>query len=175
MAGFAQMALGSAPIAVIASIVIVNARMLLYGAALAESFRGQPCWFRLIGPALLIDQTFATATDKAPDAAPSFRRYWLALGLTVLMGWTSSIAIGMLIGPVLPPGLPLDSAGTACLLGLLVPRLTDRRALVTAGAAAAVAMASIALPAGSGILLAACGGLFAGTVANRPAARKTKP
>jgi predicted branched-subunit amino acid permease len=169
MAGFAQLAAGSAPLAIIATIVIVNARLLLYGAALESRFRSQPLWFRLIGPMLLIDQTFATATDRGPNADRAFRRYWLVLGLTVLVGWSSSIAIGMIIGPVLPTDLPLDATGTACLLGLLVPRLADRRALLAAVVAAAAAVAGLALPAGSGILLATGSGLLAGALATRKA------
>jgi len=164
MAGFAQLAAGSAPLAVIATIAVVNARLMLYGAALESRFRSQPLWFRLLGPMLLIDQTFATATDKGPDPDRAFRRYWLALGLTVLLGWSSSIAAGMIIGPALPADLPLDATGTACLLGLLVPRLVDRRALLAATAAAAVAAAGLALPAGSGILLATGCGLLAGAI-----------
>jgi predicted branched-subunit amino acid permease len=169
MAGFAQLAAGSAPLAVIATIVIVNARLLLYGAALESRFRSQPLWFRLIGPMVLIDQTFATATAKGPDPDRPFRRYWLVLGLTVLVGWTSSIAAGMIIGPALPTDLPLDATGTACLLGLLVPRLADRRALLTAAVAAVVAVAGLALPAGSGILLATSCGLLAGALVARKA------
>jgi len=171
MAGFAQLAAGSAPLAVIATMVIVNARLLLYGAAIADRFRGQPRWFRIIGPMLLIDQTFATATERGPENAGAFRRYWLSLGLTVLLGWTGSIAVGMVIGPRLPADLPLGAAGTACLLGLLVPRLADRTALVTAAVAAAVGVAGLALPTGTGILLATCCGLLAGAVATRRARR----
>ena len=70
MAGFAQLAAGSAPIAVIATMVIVNARLMLYGAAIADRFRGQPRWFRIVGPMLLIDQTFAAATDAGPGERP---------------------------------------------------------------------------------------------------------
>lgn len=164
MAGFAQLAAGSAPLAVIATIAVVNARLMLYAAALEGRFRSQPLWFRLVGPMLLVDQTFAAATDKGPDHDRAFRRYWLALGLTVLVGWSSSIAAGMLIGPALPADLPLDATGTACLLGLLVPRLADRRALLAACTAAAAAAAGLALPAGCGILLATGCGLLASAI-----------
>lgn len=171
MAGLAQVAAGSAPFAVVATMVIVNARLLLYGAAIEYRFRDQPRWFRTLGPMLLIDQTYAAAVDHGPEQAPAFRRYWLALGLTILAGWTGSIAIGIAVGPVLPSDLPLDSAGIACLLGLLVPKLIDRTALITALAAAAGAVAGLALPAGGGILLATCCGLVAGTISQRKDAR----
>ena len=167
MAGFAQLAAGSAPAAAIATVVIVNARLLLYGAALEHRFHGQPLWFRLLGPMLLIDQTYASATEKGPAQAPAFRRYWLALGVTLGVCWTGSVAAGMILGPQLPANLPLATAGTACLLGLLVPRLMDRRSLIAALTAAAIAAAAIALPAGIGILLATTGGILAGAAATR--------
>lgn len=172
MAGFAQIALGTAPLAAIATIVVVNARILLYGAALEERFRPQPAWFRWLAPMLLVDQTYATTVDKAPEPAAAFRRYWLALGLTVLLGWSSSIGIGMIIGPVLPAGLPLEAAGTACMLGLLVPRLADRTALAAAATAAVAGFAGTALPAGSGILVASACGLAAGAIVRRTAASR---
>ena len=118
-------------IAVIATIVIVNARLLLYGAALEV----------VPPPAPVVPADRADDCDrpdirhrhgKGPDPDRAFRRYWLALGLTVMVGWTSSIAAGMIVGPALPTDLPLDATGTACLLGLLVPKLNDRRALLTA-------------------------------------------
>jgi predicted branched-subunit amino acid permease len=167
MAGFAQLAAGSAPLAAIATIVIVNARLLLYGATLEHRFHGQPLWFRLLGPMLLIDQTYASATEKGPTQASAFRRYWFALGVTLGLCWTGSVAAGMTLGPQLPTDLPLTAAGTACLLGLLVPRLTDRRSLIAALTAAAVAVAAITLPAGIGILLATTSGILAGAIATR--------
>ncbi len=170
MAGFAQLAAGSAPIAVITTILIVNARLLLYGAAIEPRFRHQPRWFRLLGPALLIDQTFAAATAQGPQGARAFRRYWLTLGLTVLVGWSGSIGIGMVFGPALPAELPLDAAGIGCLMGLLVPRLTDRRAITATAVALSTGIAAIALPAGSGVLLATTTGILAGTLASRRAA-----
>jgi predicted branched-subunit amino acid permease len=164
MAGFAQLAAGSAPIAVITTILIVNARLLLYGAAIEHRFRRQPRWFRFLGPALLVDQTFAAATTQGPDGDRAFRRYWLALGLTVLAGWTGSIGAGMILGPALPAELPLDAAGIGCLIGLLLPRLTDRRAITAMVVALGAGITAIGLPAGSGVLLATTAGMLAGTL-----------
>jgi predicted branched-subunit amino acid permease len=171
MAGFAQLAAGSLPVAVIATIMIVNARLLLYGAALEHRFRPQPRWFRWLAPAFIIDQTYATALDRAPDPVREFRRYWLTLGGAVLVGWTSSIGAGMALGPFLPSGLPLEAAGIACLLGLLVPRLTERPAAIAALVATVAAVLGARLPSGTGILLATVLGMAAGAVCTRRADR----
>jgi predicted branched-subunit amino acid permease len=64
MAGFAQLVEGSAPTTAITTMLIVNARLLLYRAAIERRFRHQPRWFRIAGPALLIDQTYAAAARK---------------------------------------------------------------------------------------------------------------
>jgi hypothetical protein len=37
---------------------LINVRLLLYSASIEPRFRRQPRWFRWLGPALLIDQTY---------------------------------------------------------------------------------------------------------------------
>jgi predicted branched-subunit amino acid permease len=71
----------------------------------------------------------------------------------------------MMFGPALPTELPLDAAGTACLVGLLVPRLVGRRAITATAVAVGAGLAGISLPAGSGVLLATTAGWLAGTLA----------
>lgn len=167
MAAFALISAGAAPFAVLATVVIVNARLLMYGAALEPHFRAQPLWFRLFGPMLIVDQTFAVATAEPSRPPAIFRRYWLTLGLTVLTGWVLAIAVGMIAGPALPEGLPLDSAATSCLIGLLVPRMTNRGALAAALTGALVAALAAELPAGLGVLTGTIAGLLAGAWCTR--------
>ena len=75
--------------------------------------------------------------------------------------WTASIAAGVLLAPVMPPLPHLTLVGSALFIGLLVPRLTDRPAVVAAlvgGTAAAVT--SLVLPA-AGIIVGALAGVAA--------------
>jgi predicted branched-subunit amino acid permease len=159
---------GAGPPAVLAGVLVTNSRLLLYGAALQPRFAAQPRWFRRLGPALLIDQTFALATALPADtSALRFRRYWLTAGLTMAAGWLGSHVVGLLAGPLVPSWLPLEIAAPAVLVGLLVPHLRRRPGLVAALTAGLVTAATSALPAGVGTLAGALSGLLAGTAAAR--------
>ena len=55
---------GAGLLAAVLAGVVVSARMLLYGAALADRFADQPRWFRWLGPATLLDQTYLSALNR---------------------------------------------------------------------------------------------------------------
>ncbi len=163
---------GADPLAVLAGVVVINARLLLYGAALQSRFAGQPAWFRWLGPAVLIDQTFALASARPADDDPArFRRYWLTAGGVMGVGWLGSHLLGIVVGPVLPAWLPLGIAAPAVLVGLLVPHLRRRTGLAAAVVSGVVAAAAAPLPAGIGTLVGAAAGLVAATLVGRREAR----
>ena len=45
----------------VAGALLINARLLAYSASLAQRWRDQPRWFRLVAAALVIDPTWAVA------------------------------------------------------------------------------------------------------------------
>lgn len=159
---------GAGPAAVLLAVIVVNARLLVYGAGLEPRFRDQPAWFRWLGPQLIVDQSFAAATSRPDLADPArFRHYWLTTGAVIGAGWCSAIAGGLVLGPVLPPGTPLDIAAPATMAVLLAPRLTTRPGAAAAIAAAVVAALSAGLPHHAGLFPAALAGLVAGAVTDR--------
>jgi branched chain amino acid efflux pump len=167
-----MIAAGAGPPAVLAALLAINTRLLLYGAALAPRFAGQPRWFRWLGPALLIDQTFALADRRPPEDDPArFRRYWSTVGGVLGACWVASQGLGVLLAPVLPAHLPLEIAGPAVLVGLLVPHLARRTGRAAALVGGGVAAAASPLPAGVGTIGAAVAGLVAATLVGRRAAR----
>jgi predicted branched-subunit amino acid permease len=166
-AALTLLATGATPLAVLAAVAIVNARLALYSAALQPRFRGQPGWFRWLAPQFLVDQTYALAADRPELEGRAFRRYWLTLGSAFTVAWLGSHVVGLLLGPVLPEHSPLDIAAPALFVGLLVPQLVRRPAVVAAAVGAAVAAAAAALPAGTGLVLGAVAGLAAGSCAAR--------
>ena len=153
--------LGAGLVAAVLSGAVVNARILLYGAALEPRFRGQPTWFRLLGPLLIQDQTYLSTTARDGFGADDFRYYWGWLGCTLLAVWTGSVGLGVLVGPFLPALPHLGLVGTALFVAMLVPRLVGRQALVAAGVSAAVALLVAHVVPELGIL----GGTAAGVVA----------
>jgi predicted branched-subunit amino acid permease len=158
---------GLALLAVVLSAAVVNSRLLLYSAAMADRFRAQPALFRWLAPHLIIDQTYLMASTRPFLAGRDFRRYWTWLGGTVLVVWTGSIALGIVLAPLLPPLPHLTLVGTAMFIGLLVPRLVDKPAVVAAVVGGGVAAAvSWVLPA-AGIVAGAVAGVAAAMAVSR--------
>jgi predicted branched-subunit amino acid permease len=154
------------PIAVLTA-AVVNLRLLLYSAALGERFRMQPRWFRWLAPHLIIDQTYLVATTRPSFTGADFRRYWIWVGASVLAIWTSSVAAGIALAPLLPDLPHLGLVATALFIGMLIPRLTSRPAVVAAMTGGAVAAAvSVVLPA-LGIIAGALAGVGAALVVSR--------
>jgi predicted branched-subunit amino acid permease len=174
LAALTQLAAGAGPLAVLGCVLVVNARLALYGAALQPRFRGQPGWFRWLAPHFLVDQTYAIAAARPELAEPArFRRYWATAGTAVAVGWLGAHVVGLLIGPVLPPGSALEITAPAVFVGLLAPQLRSRPAVLAAVVAAAVAAAASGLPQGLGPVAAALAGLGAAALVDSDASEST--
>jgi predicted branched-subunit amino acid permease len=154
--------------AVLGAVVVVNARLALYAAALQPRFRDQPAWFRWLAPHVLVDQTYALATARLELAEPArFRRYWLTAGASFAAVWIGSHVIGLLLADVLPEHPVLDVAAPALFIGLLVPQLRRSAPIVAAAVGAGVAAAASPLPQGVGLMLGALAGIAAAAAADR--------
>lgn len=174
-AGAAQLALldglgdgGAAAIAVMTAIAI-NLRHVLYSASLAPWMGSQGWRWRLAAPLLLNDPQFLLVSRRFPelpdDAAK--RRYYLQLGLTLLVAWTTMTAIGVVVGAHLPSTLPFEVIVPLTFLALLVPALVDRPSIGAAVAGGAVATAAHGLPLGLGLLAGILAGVLTGVALDR--------
>jgi predicted branched-subunit amino acid permease len=163
---------GAGVVAVVGSVTVINARMLLYAAALEPRFRDQSGWFRWLAPHFVVDPTFAlvTARDDLDDAA-TFRRYWLTMGGGMAVVWTGLVALGVAVGPALGAGGGvLAFAPVGVFLAMVAPRLTDRPSVAAAGVGGMITGAlaySGLLPAGAPVLVGAAVGVVAGTLTGR--------
>lgn len=140
--------------------LLVNLRLAVYSASLAQRWRGQPRWFRVVAAPLIIDPTWAAAmaeVDGSTDGRAE-RRFFLAAGSVLGAGWSAGIAAGALLGATLH-GLDLRIVVPLCLIGLLGDSLRDRRSRGCLLAAAVIAVAGTNLPAGTGLLAAVVGGV----------------
>jgi 4-azaleucine resistance transporter AzlC len=158
---------GVAVAAAVGTALVVNARHLMYSAALAPTFQGQPRWFRWLGPYVLIDQAFALTSVRVADDATEFRTYYLAVGATLWTLWQGVTALGLLIGPVVPEQWNLEFAIPILFVGLLVLGIDHWPKVVAALVGAGVTYLAAELPNRTGLLVGAFIGIIAGAVADR--------
>jgi predicted branched-subunit amino acid permease len=161
---------GAGLVAVIAAGILVNSRLLLYGAALEPQFKQQGLWFRLLAAHFIIDATYIGAISRPELENPTaFRRYWLRMGFGLLVMWTAAVWLGVLLGPALPHLPHLGLVGYALFAAMVVPRLTNRPAVVAAAAAGATALSTWPLVPSLAVPLGAVAGVAAGTLLQRRA------
>lgn len=146
--------------AAIAAGVLLNARYLAMGLALAPSLRGRP----------LSRGAFALTTVDASWAAASIGDGtfdpWYMVGVTVPQypGWVVGTVVGVLVGRTLgdPAALGLDALFPAFFVGLLFEEVRGRRKLAASGGGAAIALVLTPFaPAGLPILAAAAAAVVA--------------
>jgi len=158
---------GAAVSAAVGAALVVNARHLMYSAAMAPCFQKQPRWMRRLGPYVLIDQLFALSILRADDDPEDFRTYYLSAGLTFWALWLVTVAIGLFVGPVVPEEWRLEFAVPILFLGLIVIGIDKPSKLTAALAGAGGAYLWAGLPNRAGLLVGALIGVAAGTIAER--------
>lgn len=165
LAALTMLAAGTEVLVILAAVVVINARFMIYGAALEPSFHGQPWWFRWLGPHLLTDEAYALVTNRSDlGDQVRFRRYWLTVGAGLGTMWMVCTGAGVLLGAVMPPSSPVSFVGTAVIIALLVPRIRVPRQVLVAAVALVVATAASGLPNGSGLLVGVAAGVAAGAL-----------
>jgi len=170
LAALQSLAAGSVVLAIVTGL-LVQARLLVYGAGVAPLWRDQPTWFRALAPAFLVDPTWALAArHAATDPTPGEqRRFFLGAGVTLGIGWSGAMAVGVLMGARIPH-VGFDLAAPLCLIALVGPRLRDRGHRVAAVSAALTFVPASGWPFGSGVLAA----IVAGAVAAHFAGDRTE-
>lgn len=158
---------GTAVAATIAAGLVIQARHLMYSAAMAPTFQQQPRWFQWLGPYALIDQMFALAATRTDESPEDFRSYYLGAGLVYLLGWNTTTAIGLLIGPSVPESWQLDFAIPLMFVVLLISGLNRWPKVVAAVAATGVTYVAAGLPNKLGLIFGGIAGVAAGVVAAR--------
>ena len=169
-AGAAQLAVvtlaGTASVwAVIVAGLVINTRHVMYSAAMAPAFQRQPRWMRWLGPMFLIDQVFALAFLQVDRPPAEFRRYYLSAGLFFYLNWQWAVALGMVVGPVVPDSWRLEFAPAVMFLGLVLIGINRMPQAVAALVGGTVGLATAGLRDRLGILIGALAGVAAATVA----------
>ncbi len=171
-AGAAQLALvslaGTASLwAAVAAAIVINARHLMYSAALSPVFKDQPRWFRWIGPYFLIDQVFALTVPRTDEPPEVFRRYYLTAASVFFIGWQVVTVVGMFFGSFIPESWQLGYAPAVMFIGIVVMGIDRRPAVIASVVGAVVCFVALGLPNRSGLLVGALSGVVAGFLAER--------
>ena len=131
---------------------LLNARHLLYSAALRPWLRDVPLPRRAVMAHLLTDESFALSISHFRRIGRTDERgYWLAaIGPDGIFTWVLATLAGVVLGAQIPePGrLGIDVIFPAAMIGLAVGLITGRRELVAAivGAGVAVGVALVTSP-----------------------------
>lgn len=160
-------AAGGAPLSGAATALLLGTRNTLYGLRMGPLLRWRG-WRRAAAAHVLIDESTAMSVNR--ETTEAVRLGFLTTGSSVFVLWNLATAIGALAGEAVgdPRTYGLDAAVGAAFLALLWPRLKDRRNIVVAGLAAAVALTMVPLAA-PGVPVLAAGGvaLLVGVLAKR--------
>src|SRR5215213_4121826 len=122
-------------LAIVGLTAFLNARHLLYSAALAPYVADRPRWLRALMAHAMTDEAFALAIAH-------FRRvgradipgYWIGAFVSTFIPWNVATLIGVTIGQQIPDPAEfgLDVVFPAAMGGLAVGLITGRRELVAA-------------------------------------------
>src|SRR4051794_32318595 len=160
----------AAPLLILATVAIVNARLTLYGAVMAPHWRCGSLRWKLLASAFLVEPTVALGEAHAgrttDDAA--HRRYYMSAALCLWLVWLAATVAGVCLGTRASAVVPEAPVRVLAFVALAVPAArasagTRRAAFV--GATAALALSGT--PYGLGVLAAAALGIAGGIASER--------
>ncbi len=158
---------------------LLNARHLLYSAALSPWLRDRPAVHRAAMAHLLTDEAFALSIAHFNRLGRADERgYWIAAIGSTFIPWNVATLAGVLLGGRItdPSQFGLDVVFPAAMAGLCVGLITGRRELVAAAVGAVVGV-FVTLAAGSGVGIVAGGvlGPLAGLLVPQARAHEAAP
>ena len=140
----ATLASGGTPLAAVVGGIVLNARHLPYGLAVAPFLRG-PLWKRALASQVVLDESTALAlAQPTPELG---RIAFYVCGCMLFAAWNLGTLAGALAGGAIadPAALGLDAAFPALFLALLAGQVRERRLLLAALAGGAIALAMVPL------------------------------
>lgn len=148
---------------------VVNLRHMLYAATLAPHVKHlSQRWLVPLG-FWLTDETFAIAANRYNRSDESPHKHWYQLGSSVAMysNWQLCTLLGIFAGQALEDAgqLGLDFAMVVTFIGLVIPMIKTRPALVAVLVAGVTALLAYGLPNQLGLMVAALVGVGAGLAA----------
>jgi len=158
---------GSAAAVAILAALLINSRLLVYGAGTAAWFPTTRLRGRLLLAVPVVDQLYLLSTTefRTPTRDERARRRFYAGAATHLwLAWIAAQSLGALIGNGVPPWLHLEAASPIALSGLLAMAISNRSTILAAAVAGAFAVLTVALEKPSLIVFAILAGVACATL-----------
>jgi len=156
--------------------LLLNARHLLYSAALSPWLREVPVWRRAVMAHLLTDEAFAlTIAHFQRVGRTDERGFWMAAVIVTFIPWNLATFAGSVLGGQIPDPnrFGIDIIFPAAMIGLAVGLVTGRRELVAAVVGAGVGVVAALLTSPSiGIVAGGLVGPAVGLLIPAPVARE---
>jgi predicted branched-subunit amino acid permease len=171
---------GAAPVLVVATVAVINLRMMMYSASLAP-YLGEPsARWKVLVSYLLTDQAYAvsvtrffgeSAQDTGDETPEDIGRrrvysgrigYYLGAAVAMWGVWQIGTVSGIALGARVPDALALDFAMPLVFLALMFSAITNRASAAAALGAGAVALLGESLPLNLGLVAAIAAGVSAG-------------
>ena len=152
---------------VVASVLVINARLILYGGSIAPHWRGTRARFRAGASYLLVEPSYAIGMDGYAEPGRRGHAYYLGAGLTLWVAWHGAMVTGAVVGSDVPFGLPLAHAVPLYLLAELVDVAKTRTAFVAAVTGGTMAVVGQQFPLHTGLLFGVLCGVVCAAVVDR--------
>lgn len=165
--------------AIVLLTALLNARHLLYSAALGPWLRGVPVARRAGMAHLLTDEAFALSSAHFRRLGRADERgYWLGAIASTFIPWNLATLAGVILGGQIPDParLGVDVIFPAAMIGLAVGLISGRRELVAAIVGGLIAVvAAVAVSPSVGIIAGGLVGPAVGLLVPAAAAQETAP
>lgn len=160
---------------VLATMVLINLRYVIFSASLAPRVRHLSRSWRALVAYPLFDLNYALAEARFEEVDPQEgHRGWYMVGvsLPLVAALVAGTLAGALAGQVVGDGVQFDFAITLVFISLLAPQIEGKPTALAAAAGLVVAVAGAGLPANLGLLVAVfCGTAVGVLAAGRPRGR----
>ncbi len=150
---------------IVLTALVINLRYAMYGLSMEPLVRGKPIPLRIFYAYIMSDQSYAFTMAEAEEhpERPHITSFFLGASLVIYAFWQGGIALGYLLGSVIPSWLSLHFTIPLVFLSLLIPHLKDGKRRFAAGAAALSALVLVPLlPLQTGLLAAILMGMGGG-------------
>lgn len=152
---------GASAALVIGIVVLINARMVAYAAALSPAWRTAPPWWTAMASYVLVDPAYLISTEHGPARATDEpevhrrqRQHYLGAAVTLWLTWLVNCAVGVIVGGRLSAYLPGGLVGELMLASIVAMSMSSSASRLAASLGFALGVPAALLPFSLGAPLA---------------------